>query len=173
LGDYENSRVESNAGRFGPYIKHDNKFVSLPKGISPLEVSLEQAIDLIEEKRKIDAPIAKYEGQDVSKGKGRFGPFIKWNGLFINVNKSYDFDNLTQKDCEELIEFKKKKEAEKLIKTWDEEGIRLEKARWGRFNLIKGKVKVELPKETKTDKLTLENVKSYFSKKKGKKSTKK
>ena len=173
LGDYENSRVESNAGRFGPYIKHDNKFVSLPKGISPLEVSLEQAIELIEEKRKIDAPIAKYEGQDVSKGKGRFGPFIKWNGLFINVNKSYDFDNLTQKDCEELIEFKKKKEAEKLIKSWDEEGIRLEKARWGRFNLIKGKVKVELPKETKTDKLTLENVKSYFSKKKGKKSTKK
>ena len=138
LGDYENSRVESNAGRFGPYIKHDNKFVSLPKGISPLEVSLEQAIELIEEKRKIDAPIAKYEGHDVSKGKGRFGPFIKWNGLFINVNKSYDFDNLTEKDCEELIEFKKKKEAEKLIKTWDEEGIRLEKARWGRFNLIKG-----------------------------------
>ena len=173
LGDYENLRVESNAGRFGPYIKHDNKFVSLPKGISPLEVSLEQAIELIEEKRKIDAPIAKYEGQDVSKGKGRFGPFIKWNGLFINVNKSYDFDNLTQKDCEELIEFKKKKEAEKLIKTWDQEGIRLEKARWGRFNLIKGKVKVELPKETKTDKLTLENVKSYFSKKKVKKSTKK
>jgi DNA topoisomerase-1 len=173
LGDYENLKVESNAGRFGPYIKHDNKFVSLPKGISPLEVSLEQAIELIEEKRKIDAPIAKYEGQDVSKGKGRFGPFIKWNGLFINVNKSYDFDNLTQKDCEELIEFKKKKEAEKLIKTWDEEGIRLEKARWGRFNLIKGKVKVELPKETKTDKLTLENVKSYFSKKKVKKSTKK
>jgi len=173
LGDYENSRVESNAGRFGPYIKHDNKFVSLPKGISPLEVSLEQAIELIKEKRKIDAPIAKYEGHDISKGKGRFGPFIKWNGLFINVNKSYDFDNLTEKDCEELIELKKKKEAEKLIKSWDEEGIRLEKARWGRFNLIKGKVKVELPKETKTDKLTLENVKSYFSKKKGKKSTNK
>ena len=173
LGDYENSRVESNAGRFGPYIKHDNKFVSLPKGISPLEVSLEKAIELIKEKRKIDAPIAKYEGHDISKGKGRFGPFIKWNGLFINVNKSYDFDNLSEKDCEELIELKKKKEAEKLIKSWDEEGIRLEKARWGRFNLIKGKVKVELPKETKTDKLTLENVKSYFSKKKGKKSTNK
>jgi DNA topoisomerase-1 len=173
LGDYENSRVESNAGRFGPYIKHDNKFVSLPKGISPLEVSLEKAIELIKEKRKIDAPIAKYEGHDISKGKGRFGPFIKWNGLFINVNKSYDFDNLSEKDCEELIELKKKKEAEKLIKLWDEEGIRLEKARWGRFNLIKGKVKVELPKETNTDKLTLENVKSYFSKKKGKKSTNK
>jgi DNA topoisomerase-1 len=172
LGDYENSKVESNAGRFGPYIKHDNKFVSLPKGISPLEVSLEQAIEFIEEKRKIDAPIANYEGHDVSKGKGRFGPFIKWNGLFINVNKSYDFDNLSEKDCEELIELKKKKEAEKLLKTWDEEGIRLEKARWGRFNLIKGKVKIELPKGTDYEKFTADDVKAYFVKKKLKKSKK-
>jgi DNA topoisomerase-1 len=166
LGDYEDLKVESNAGRFGPYIKHNDKFVSLPKGLSPFEVSLEKAIELIEEKRKIDAPIAKYEGYDVSKGKGRFGPFIKWNGLFINVNKSYDFDNLSQEDCEALIEMKKKKEAEKLIKSWDDEGIRLEKARWGRFNLIKGKIKIELPKDTKVDKLVIEDVKKYFSKKK-------
>ena len=172
LGDFEDKKVESNAGRFGPYIKHDDKFVSLPKGLSPFEVSLEKAIELIEEKRKIDAPIAKYEGYDVSKGKGRFGPFIKWNGLFINVNKSYDFDNLSQEDCEALIEMKKKKEAEKLIKSWDDEGIRLEKARWGRFNLIKGKIKIELPKDTKVDKLAIEDVKKYFSKKKTSKAKK-
>ena len=172
LGDFEDMKVESNAGRFGPYIKHDDKFVSLPKGLSPFEVSLEKAIELIEEKRKIDAPIAKYEGYDVSKGKGRFGPFIKWNGLFINVNKSYDFDNLSQEDCEALIEMKKKKEAEKLIKSWDDEGIRLEKARWGRFNLIKGKIKIELPKDTKVDKLAVEDVKKYFSKKKTSKAKK-
>ena len=172
LGDFEDLKVESNAGRFGPYIKHDDKFVSLPKGLSPFEVSLEKAIELIEEKRKIDAPIAKYEGYDVSKGKGRFGPFIKWNGLFINVNKSYDFDNLSQEDCEALIEMKKKKEAEKLIKSWDDEGIRLEKARWGRFNLIKGKIKIELPKDTKVDKLAIEDVKKYFSKKKTSKAKK-
>jgi len=172
LGDFEDMKVESNAGRFGPYIKHDDKFVSLPKGLSPFEVSLEKAIELIEEKRKIDAPIAKYEGYDVSKGKGRFGPFIKWNGLFINVNKSYDFDNLSQEDCEALIEMKKKKEAEKLIKSWDDEGIRLEKARWGRFNLIKGKIKIELPKDTKVEKLAIEDVKKYFSKKKTSKAKK-
>ncbi len=172
LGDFEDMKVESNAGRFGPYIKHDDKFVSLPKGLSPFEVSLEKAIELILEKRKIDAPIAKYEGYDVSKGKGRFGPFIKWNGLFINVNKSYDFDNLSQEDCEALIEMKKKKEAEKLIKSWDDEGIRLEKARWGRFNLIKGKIKIELPKDTKVEKLAIEDVKKYFSKKKTSKAKK-
>ena len=170
LGDFEDLSVESNAGRFGPYVKHNNVFVSLPKGLSPLEVSLEQAVELILEKRKIDAPIANYEGFDISKGKGRFGPFIKWNGLFINVNKSYDFDTLSEKDCFELIELKKKKEAEKLLKVWDDQGIRLEKARWGRFNLIKGKVKIEFPKGTDLDKFNDENVSDFFKKKKTKKS---
>ncbi|MDG1031955.1 MAG: topoisomerase C-terminal repeat-containing protein, partial [Flavobacteriaceae bacterium] len=170
LGDFEKLSVESNAGRFGPYVKHNNVFVSLPKGLSPLEVSLEQAIELILEKRRIDAPIATYEGFDISKGKGRFGPFIKWNGLFINVNKSYDFDNLSEKDYFELIELKKKKEAEKLLKVWDDLGIRLEKARWGRFNLIKGKVKVEFPKGTDLDKFNEDNVGDFFKKKKAKKS---
>ena len=93
LGDFENEKVESNTGRFGPYVRHNNIFVSLPKGLNPLEVTLEQSIELILEKRRVDAPIGKYEGHDISKGKGRFGPFIKWNGLFINVNKTYDFDN--------------------------------------------------------------------------------
>jgi len=150
LGDFENVKVESNTGRFGPYVRHNNIFVSLPKGLNPLEVTLERAIELILEKRKADAPIGNYEEHDISKGKGRFGPFIKWNGLFINVNKSYDFDNLSENDCFELIELKKKKEAEKLLKVWDDLGIRLEKARWGRFNLIKGKVKFKTSKLNRT-----------------------
>jgi DNA topoisomerase-1 len=170
LGDFENEKVESNAGRFGPYVKHNNIFVSLPKGLNPLEVTLDQAVELILEKRKKDAPIGNYEGHDISKGKGRFGPFIKWNGLFINVNKSYDFENLTLEECYELIENKKKKETEKLLKVWDDEGIRIEKARWGRFNVIKGKNKVELPKGTDIEKFTIEDVTAFFKKKSNKKS---
>ena len=171
LGDFENEKIESNTGRYGPYIKHNNLFVSLPKGLNPLQISLDQAIELILEKRKVDAPISNYEGHDVSKGKGRFGPFIKWKGLFINVNKSYDFDNLSQEDCVNLIEDKKKKEAEKLVRIWEDEGIRIEKARWGRFNVIKGKFKVELPKGTDVDKFTIDDVKILFQKKKKKKSS--
>ena len=170
LGDFENEKVESNAGRFGPYVKHNNIFVSLPKGLNPLEVTLDQAVELILEKRRKDAPIGNYEGHDISKGKGRFGPFIKWNGLFINVNQSYDFENLTLEECYELIENKKKKEAEKLLKVWDDEGIRIEKARWGRFNVIKGKNKVELPKGTDIEKFTIEDVTAFFKKKSNKKS---
>jgi len=169
LGDFENEKVESNAGRFGPYVKHNNIFVSLPKGLNPLVVTLDQAVELILEKRRKDAPIGNYEGHDISKGKGRFGPFIKWNGLFINVNKSYDFENLTLEECYELIENKKKKEAEKLLKVWEDEGIRIEKARWGRFNVIKGKNKVELPKGTDIEKFTIEDVTAFFKKKSRKK----
>src|SRR5690606_11621761 len=84
------------------------------------------------------------------------GPFIKWNDMFINVNKKYDFDNLSSADIKELIEAKKKKEKEKVIQVFEEEGIRIEKARWGRFNIIKGKTKVEVPKETEVEKMTAE-----------------
>jgi len=169
LGDYEGLPVEVNNGRFGPYVKHDNKFISLPSGVSPLSVTLEEAITFILQKREADAPIAQYEGLDVVKGKGRFGPFIKWNGWFINVNKQYDFDNLTQHDIEALIEDKKKKEAEKLVCHWEDEGIRIEKARWGRHNIIKGKTKVELSKDIDPKSLTLEEVKKRLNAKKPKK----
>ena len=170
LGDFENVKVESNTGRFGPYVRHNNIFVSLPKGLNPLEVTLERAIELILEKRKADAPIGNYEEHDISKGKGRFGPFIKWNGLFINVNKAYDFNNLSQEDCIKLIEEKKKKEAEKILKVWEDQGIRIEKARWGRFNVVKGKTKIELPKGTDVEKLSKDDVIALFIKKSSKKS---
>ena len=165
LGVYDNEEVEVNNGRYGPYVRFGKKFISLPKGMDPLDVDMAYAKELIEAKKKADAPIYMYEGLPVQKGKGRFGPFIKWNNMFINVNKKYDFDNLSEEDIEELIELKKQKEIDKLINEWPEEGIRLEKARWGRFNLIKGKTKVELPKSTKADKITLEDAKDLLAKK--------
>ena len=165
LGDYENKEVIVANGRFGPYVKFDDKYVSIPRGEDPLALSLEEAIELIEAKRKADAPIAEYEGMPVQKGVGRFGPFIKWNNTFINVNKKYDYDNLSQSDIEELIETKKQKDIDKIIHSWEDGTIRLEKARWGRFNIIHGKnKKIELPKTTKVEKMTLEQVKDIIAK---------
>jgi DNA topoisomerase-1 len=100
---------------------------------------------------------------------GRFGPFIKWNGIFINVNKKYDYDNLSIVDLEELIEVKKQKEIDKLIVNWEEEGIRIEKARWGRHNIIQGKLKVELAKTIDPTKITLEKAQELIEEKKPKK----
>ena len=173
IGEYEGLTVQANNGRYGPYVLHNKLFVSLPKGTDPLTVTLEQAISFIEQKRKDDAPIATYEGQGVTKGKGRFGPFIKWNGWFINVSKQYDFDDLSEKDIEELIEAKKKKEAERVVRVWEDEGIRIEKARWGRHNLIKGKTKVELNKTIDVANMTLDQAKEMLSKKKPAKKKKK
>lgn len=173
LGEVDGEPVSVNNGRFGPYVKHGKKFISLPAGKDPLDVSLEDAVILIDEKKKADAPIYTYKELPVQKGKGRFGPFIKWNNMFINVNKKYDFDNLSGTDIETLIEDKIQKEKDKLIHNWEEAGIRLEKARWGRFNLIKGKTKIELPKTTKADAMTLEDAQGIIEKNAPKKKTKK
>ncbi|KAB1157447.1 type I DNA topoisomerase [Tenacibaculum aiptasiae] len=171
LGEYDNLEVVVANGRFGPYIKFDGKYVSLDKGENPMSVDMDRAIELIEAKRKADAPIGEYEGMPIQKGVGRFGPFIKWNSIFINVNKKYDFDNLSQEDLETLIEDKKRKEREKLIHNFEEVGIRVEKARWGRFNVIKGKIKVELPKTTEIEKLTQEEAVKMIEAKTPKKKT--
>ncbi|KPM32626.1 DNA topoisomerase I [Croceitalea dokdonensis DOKDO 023] len=171
LGVYEGEEVEANVGRYGPYVKFGKKFISLDKGESAFEVEMDRAIELIKAKQKADAPIAHYEDKEVTKGVGRFGPFLKWNGMFINVNKKYDFDNLTKDDIVELIEAKKQKEIEKLVQEWPEEGIRIEKARWGRHNIIKGKVKVELSKDVDASKIALDEAQALIEKKMPKKKT--
>ena len=158
LGSYEGQDIEVNNGRFGPYVRFGKKFISLPKGVNPLSVELEEAIQLIKDKEKADAPIYMYKGLPVQKGKGRFGPFIKWNNMFINVNKKYDWDNLSESDIVTLIEDKIQKEKDKLVHNWEDKGIRVEKARWGKHHIIKGKTKIELPKTVDAAKLTLEEV---------------
>ena len=156
LGTFQEEEVIVSNGRFGPYIKFGTMFVSLDKGENPMEVDLPRAEELIVAKQKADAPIYHYEDLPVQKGVGRFGPFLKWNSIFINVNKKYDFDNLSTDDIIELIEAKKQKEIEKVLHNWEDVGIRVEKARWGRFNVIKGKIKVELPKTTEIEKMKKE-----------------
>jgi len=154
LGVHEAEEVVVSNGRYGPYIRFGKMFVSLDKGENPMEVDLPRALELIIAKQKADAPIAHYEDLPVQKGVGRFGPFIKWNSMFINVNKKYDFETLSEDDIVELIEVKKQKEIDKVIHNWEDEGIRVEKARWGRFNVLKGKIKIELPKTTQIEKLS-------------------
>jgi len=166
LGEYEGEIITVNNGRYGPYVKFGSSFVSLPKGASPMDLDREEAIALIEAKKKADAPIYTYNQLPVTKGTGRFGPFIKWSGMFINVNKKYDFDNLSEQDIVTLIEEKIQKEKDKLVQHWEEEGIRIEKARWGRSNIIQGKIKVELSKDIDPTKITLAEAQKRLAAKK-------
>jgi DNA topoisomerase-1 len=133
LGEFEGLEVSVNIGRFGPYVKHGEQFISLPKGEEPMDVSLERAIEVIQLKQVEDAPIGFFEEKPITKGKGRFGPFIKWNELFINIPRAYNFDTITESECEELILKKMDKEANRYIHHWPEEKISVENGRWGPF----------------------------------------
>lgn len=133
LEDYQGKEVSVGVGRFGPYVKWGDAFISIPKNEDPLTVDIDRAIEIIGEKISADAPVAEYENLPVTKGTGRFGPFIKWNGLFINVPKAYNFEQLSQKDIVELITKKIEKENNRFIQQWSEEKIAIENGRWGPF----------------------------------------
>jgi DNA topoisomerase-1 len=133
LGEQEGLEVSVNVGRFGPYVKWGEQFISIPKGEDLTDVDLKRAIEIIKAKQVEDAPIAVYDGKPVTKGKGRFGPFLKWNDLFINIPRAFNFDSITQEECNELIEKKLEKESKRYIRQWPEEKIAIENGRWGPF----------------------------------------
>ena len=133
LGEYEGLAVSVNIGRFGPYVKFGDAFVSLPKGEDAYSVDLDRAIEVIEAKRKSEAAVGMFEGKGITKGTGRFGPFIKWNDLYINVPRRYNLETITQAEMEELIEMKVNKEANRYIRKWESEKISIENGRWGPF----------------------------------------
>ncbi|MHB8403149.1 MAG: type I DNA topoisomerase [Bacteroidia bacterium] len=157
LGTYKEKDVVVNLGRFGPYVKWDEQFISIPKGEDAFKVDMQRAIELILEKEIANAPIAHYKGAPVTKGKGRFGPFIKMGGLYVNVPRAYNFDALTQSDIEELLTKKLEKEANRFIQKWDDEKIAIENGRWGAFIRF-GKQMLKLTKNAKGDKYTPEEL---------------
>ncbi len=146
LGEHEEKELIIGVGRFGPYVKWGEQFISIPKGEDPLTVDAERAVQIIRQKQEADAPVGYYENIPVSKGKGRFGPFIKWGELYVNVPRRYDFDNLSQSDISELIAAKLEKEAARFIREWPGENIAIEQGRWGPFIRF-GKEMIKLPRK--------------------------
>lgn len=157
LKDFEDKTVTVGVGRFGPYVKWGETFISLPRGEEALSITQERAEEIIAEKKIADAPIATFKGEPVTKGTGRFGPFIKFQSMFINVPKRYDFENLSQSDIDELIEAKLEKEANRYIQQWESEKISLENGRWGPFIKF-GKAMFKIPKNKNEEKYTAEEL---------------
>jgi len=150
IGVYQEKEMVINSGRYGPYIKWGEAFISIPRNEDPLLVDADRAIELILEKQQADAPIGFFQEKPVTKGKGRFGPFIKWNDIYINVPKRYDFDHLSKADIDELIHTKLEKESNRYIQQWEGEKIAIENGRWGPFIRF-GKLMLKLhSKEDKT-----------------------
>lgn len=160
LGQYEEKDVSVGVGRFGPYVKWGEEFVSVPRGTDLATVDFEKAVGYIQQKQIADAPVGTYDGKPITKGTGRFGPYIKWDGMFINVPRRYVFATLTQSEMNELIEAKIKKEENRYIQRWPDEKISLENARWG--PIIKfGKKIVKMPKKPDETKYTAEEAAQF------------
>lgn len=108
VGEFEGKPIMAAVGRFGPFVVHDGKFTSIPKGLTPVSITLEEAIDLILKKRQTDEQrfIKKFEEEpELEILKGRFGPYINYKGKNYRIPKSLgDPLELTLEDCRNLIE---------------------------------------------------------------------
>jgi DNA topoisomerase I len=106
LGNYEGKKVTVSIGRFGPYLRHDNKFVSLGKEDDPFTVDLNRAIELIETKKEKDrkAVIKIFDGEpDLKILNGRWGPYISFKKKNYKVPKKMKAEELTLNDCKKII----------------------------------------------------------------------
>jgi DNA topoisomerase I len=169
IGEYEGKNLSIGQWRFGPYVKWGEEFVSIPRSEDPHGVDRERAISLIEAKKIENAPVGIYQGEPYTKGKWRFGPFLKWKSLYVNVPRVIDFENITTEEAEKLIALKIDKEANRYIHNWPEEKISVENGRYGPYIKF-GKENVYLKKDgkkiTETEEiknLSLEDVKAMIS----------
>lgn len=148
-------------GRFGPLAQlgetpeeEDGEkptFASLRKGQFIERITLEEALELF----KLPRTLGEYEGYKVTAAIGRFGPYVKFNNLFISIPKEEDPLDITMDRAIELIEIKKEVEANKYIKTWDENpDIQVLNGRYGPY-IKAGKKNVKIPKDKEPSELTL------------------
>jgi len=107
VGEYENKKVTVAIGRFGPYVRHDNKFVSLGKEDDPFSINLERTIELIEAKREKDrkAIIKVFDEEpELRVLNGRWGPYISFKKKNYKIPKKMKAEDLTLEDCLKIIE---------------------------------------------------------------------
>ncbi len=107
LGNFEEKKITVAIGRFGPYVRHDNKFVSLGKNDDPYEIKRDRAIELIEAKREKDKNAVIHvfkEEPDLRVLNGRWGPYISYKKKNYKIPKKTDVEKLTLEDCLKIIE---------------------------------------------------------------------
>jgi len=116
LGEYEDEQVIVSSGRFGPYVKHRSKYFSLKSQDDPFKITIDRAIELIEEKRERDRKrtIKTFsKDPDMVVLKGRFGPYISYSDGNYRIPKDQEAEKLTLEDCYQIIRDKKERDSKK------------------------------------------------------------
>ncbi len=145
IGDYKGEEIIVNTGRYGPYVKVGELFVNLPRNLDPMSISIEEATTLIDAKMDENAPIGHYKNLPITKGKGRFGPYVKWNDIFVPIPARYKIDTITSEQAIEIIDIKVEKEANRYIQNWPADKVSIENGRWGPYIKF-GKNNLKVPK---------------------------
>jgi DNA topoisomerase I len=159
LGFFEEKPVVIGNGRYGPFVKFDEKYHNLPKEEDPFGVTLERAIGVIMETRQAveNATLGLFENLPITSGKGRFGPYVKHNDKYYNLPKGENLLTLTFEKSIEIIQAKRQAEANKYLKEFSEnENVKVVNGIYGPYIQI-GKRNIKIPKETDPNTLTLED----------------
>lgn len=159
VGFFEDKPMVIGIGKFGPYVKHDDKYVSLSKEDDPYTVSAERTVELIQQKRieNISESIGEFEGKLITTGKGRFGPYVKHDDKYVSLPKGEFPASLTLERAIELIQQKRLTESNKYIKEFPENPtVKVVNGMYGPYISI-GKRNVKIPKDVEPASLTLED----------------
>ncbi|GAB3718161.1 type I DNA topoisomerase [Spirosoma lituiforme] len=159
VGFFEDKPMVIAIGKFGPYVKHDDKYVSLTREDDPYTIDVNRTIELIQQKRAeaISEALGEFEGKIVSTGKGRFGPYVKFDEKYISLPRNESLAGLTLERAIELIQAKRVVEANKYIKEFPENpAIKVVNGQYGPY-LAVGKRNVKIPKEVDPATLTLDD----------------
>lgn len=164
LGQFENTDLIVAIGRYGPYLKHGDTFYSLPKTDDPFEISLERAVQIIEEKRqtpdlaRTPRNLGDFEQKEVVVSKGRFGPYIKYDGAFYSIPRNEDPWTISLERAVEIIAAKKESQAKRVIREFDEnKDVRILNGRYGPYIEFE-KRNIRIPKELVPETLTYDEV---------------
>ncbi len=156
--------VIARLGRFGPMVQmgsrddEDKKFAPLPPGTMIHNVTLEQALDMFRLPRVLgETP----DGKEISTNAGRFGPYIKWNGLYASIKPDDPF-TITLERALELVTEKVAAEANKYIKQFEGSTVAIVNGRYGPY-ITDGKKNAKLPKDTAPESITLAQAKALIT----------
>lgn len=152
-------------GRYGPLAQigenddEEKRFANLRGGMRLETITLEEALDLF----KLPRNLGPFEGKDMTVGTGRFGPYIRHNNAFFSIPKTEDPLSITAERAQEIILAKRKADAEKVIKTFEEEPeIQVLNGRFGPY-IAKGKENFKIPKGTDPQSLSLEDCRAIIA----------
>ena len=156
LGEWNGKEVSVGVGRFGPYVRYDGTFESIPKTDDPYSITLERCIELMEGKMKKNAErtphlIGHFDGKEILAAAGRYGPYIKYDGKNYTLDKNMSLDDLTEEQAVEIIQNKETRNV--LVAYPEDANLKVMNGRYGPY-ITNGTDNFKIPKDMMANKLS-------------------